>query len=258
MPLPPRRGIRQPSQYATLAGCAGAGMAFGLLAASVNAVSSANPGVEALSQVLGVGWSWAGAGVLAGAAAMTWPRSAAVLTMLPAVLGYYLVDLCRGVYLALDPRDPLYIVDPAHASTITEWAALGGDLTRWGVTALLLGPVLGLVGAGTHRSDAVGVACRLAVPTGATVEMLAIHLPYAARLEPRPVVLATTITVSLVAMLTAVAIVARHAHGRIHQLRSSADQAHGLISSDGHRSRRPRLRGRLIERGSAPQRGSGH
>jgi hypothetical protein len=130
------------------------------------------------------------------------------------------------------PRDPRYIVDPAHASTITEWAALGGDLTHWGVAAVLLGPVLGLVGAGTHRSDALGLACRLAVPTGAAVEMLAIHLPHAIRLEPRPVVLATTITVSLIAMLTAVAIVARHARPGSTSCAPPLITGHRLNSSD--------------------------
>jgi hypothetical protein len=108
MPLPPRRGSRRPRPYTSLAGFVGAGMAFGLLAASAKRCLQRQSGcggpVAASRSRLVV----AGVGVLAGAVARTWPRSAAVPAMFPAVLGYYMVDLWRGVYLALDPRDPLY------------------------------------------------------------------------------------------------------------------------------------------------------
>lgn len=188
----------------------GAGLAFGALTASVNALSGSHPVLKPLSQVLGSGWAWAGIGVLAGALLVTRPSRAAVLTLLSAVIGYYLVDLWRGVYVALDPSDPLYNVDPAHAGTVTLWASLAGDLMRWGVAAVLLGPLLGLVGVATRRSDWLGLCCRLAIPLGAAVEMLVMRLPVEIQSAGRPVVVTTVLVVGLVGVVTAVAMCVRH------------------------------------------------
>lgn len=71
----------------------GGGFCFGALTAMVNTLSFANPFFIALSKVLGVGWSWAAIGILAGAILASRPMLAAIATLVPAVLGYYLVDL---------------------------------------------------------------------------------------------------------------------------------------------------------------------
>ncbi|TLM80827.1 hypothetical protein [Pseudarthrobacter sp. NamE5] len=179
------------------------GFCFGALVAGLNAVSRAHPALVALSQVLGVGWSWAGLGVLAGAYAVRRPAMTAIATLLFAVVGYYLTDLWNGVYTHNDPDDPVYYVDPTQARVITSWDGLVGDISFWGVAAVAFGLMLGPVGAVAVRSNWWGLLCRLVVPIGATVEMFVLRLPLELQLQPRPVVVATMVVVGLAGLIAA-------------------------------------------------------
>ncbi len=191
--------------------CTVGGFCFGALVAGLNAVSAAHPALVVLSQVLGVGWSWAGLGILVGALARRRPAVAAVVTLLPAVVGYYLVDLRNGVYTHHDRDHPVYDIDPTQAPVVTSWDGLVGDMIFWGAAALLLGLVLGPVGAWTTRSGRSGLLCRLVVPVGAAVEIFVLRLPFELQLQPRPVVVATMAAVGWIGLVVAAVLCLHHA-----------------------------------------------
>lgn len=186
------------------------GFCFGALVAGINAVSAAHPALIALSQVLGVGWSWAGLGILVGALARRRPAVAAIVTLLLAVVGYYLVDLWNGVYTHHDRDHPGYDIDPTQAPVVTSWDGLIGDMIFWGAAAVLFGWVLGPVGAWARRAGWAGLLCRLVVPVGAAVEMFVLRLPFELQLQPRPVVVATMVAVGSTGLVVAGVLCLQH------------------------------------------------
>ncbi|MDN4609564.1 hypothetical protein [Arthrobacter burdickii] len=190
------------------------GFCFGVLVAAVNAVSGAHPALVALSQVLGVGWSWAGLGVVAGANAVRRPAVTASGTLLLAVVGYYLVDLWNGVYAHQDQDHPMYGIDPTQAPVITSWDGVVGDMTFWGAAAVVSGLVLGPVGVVAGHPTWRGLLCRLVVPVGAAVEMFMLRLPFELQLQPRPVVVTTMAVVGLAGLITAGALCFHHLKAR--------------------------------------------
>ena len=114
-----------------------------------------------LAQFFGMGWSWAAVGVACGWVAPT-KRIALVgstCALLSAVLTYYVSDLARGVYDVIDPADA------ALSHVTTGWTVALADLSYWMVAALLVGPLLGVVGHAIHRTDRLGLLAELVVPT---------------------------------------------------------------------------------------------
>ena len=79
--------------------------------------------------------------------------------LLSAVLAYYVSDLARGVYDVIDPADA------ALSHVTTGWTVALADLSYWMVAALLVGPLLGVVGHAIHRTDRLGLLAELVVPT---------------------------------------------------------------------------------------------
>lgn len=197
--------------WALWAGLGGAG--FGALTSEINALSTTSSYFVPLSQVLGVGWSWAAVGLLAGSRVIRRPVVAAILTLLSAVLGYYLIDLWNGVYTRVVPPAPSP-ADPVHLSFGTAWVDLATDAVFWGASAVVLGSLLGPMGSAVHRGDKWGLFCRPAVPVGAAVEMLVLRLPAELRIQPRPLVVVTMTTIALSGIATAVALSARYLGGR--------------------------------------------
>jgi len=189
---------------------AGAALAPFLLGLTFGAIVSVLNGWEfvlgvAASLVLGVGWSWAAVAVVMGALAgrpmRASMRGAASLVM--AVVGYYATDLARGVYRTVEQTG-------AHAKTFTDWHSALMDLGFWSVLAVVSGLPLGLVGWGTHRRGLTGLACQLAVPAAAVLEM-AWRLSGESRFQPHPgVARATWMGVGLAAIAAAAVLVARH------------------------------------------------
>lgn len=145
-----------------------AGAIFGALVSLVNAASSpftstgaslvgtalALP-LQALSQVIGIGWAWAALAVIAGwwARALVRSGAAGALALLGAVVTYYMGDS-----VLLD-------------QPITDFA---GELLLWSAAAVVIGAPLGVVGALTHRRGLVGLMAALVVPVGAAAQLLVV------------------------------------------------------------------------------------
>ncbi|WP_432571490.1 hypothetical protein [Kineococcus sp. SYSU DK005] len=156
------------------------GAAFGALTSLVNAASShaASPCggsvLRVLSMAVDSGWAWAGLAVALGALSATRTgtgrtqdsrdsrgstppatraRSAAALAgalgLLAATTAYYALDALLGAGPFTDP-----------------------EATGWWMASALLGPVLGLIGAGWWRTDLLGLLTRLTLPLGAGLQML--------------------------------------------------------------------------------------
>lgn len=174
------------------------GIVFGAIVAFVNGVRALGP----LAEVIGVGWSWAAIGVLAGAVVRWRPILTGTATLLCAVLGYYLADAARGVYLRLDEGHPAYLTDPANAPRYTDWGAVLWDVGLWGAIALILGPLLALVGTWCRRPGLLGLGARLVVPVGAATEMFALRLPSA--LTPPQSSASAVVTMAVVGLAAAV------------------------------------------------------
>jgi len=176
------------------------GLLFGALVSVVN--GSSVTVLVPVSLVLGVGWSWAALAVGAGALT-TRKRLGGVVgavALVCAVVGYYATDLARGVYRYADQTDP------AVERTLTDWSGLESDLARWSIIALIAGYLLGLAGAGARQQHSIGgLLWRLVVPAIAALEMLWRLSGY-----PQPVAIATWATVGILAIVTAVVLIAAH------------------------------------------------
>jgi hypothetical protein len=103
----------------------------------------------------------------------------------------------------------MYMTDPTHARIITDWSGLFSDLVFWSLSAVLLGPLLGLIGWRSRRRDLVGLLYRLVVPVGALAEMM-MRLDAEFRLQPHPITVVTLTLVGVVAVITAGIFIARH------------------------------------------------
>ena len=127
------------------------GACWGALSSLTNAAAS--PVGVAASLIVNSGWAWAGVAVAAGALARgrLLGAGAGVLALLAMTTAYYGTDsVLRGEPFAM------YLA----------------ELQLWAVAALLLGSVLGVVGASIRRSGVVGLLAGLTVPVGAALEML--------------------------------------------------------------------------------------
>ncbi len=118
---------------------------------------------EILSVLLDSGWAWAGLAVLAGAWATQSGLSAFGSRILArgAVAGVLPLLAATGSYYALDTI--------IHDDPVTSYAV---DTAFWWTMALLLGPILGVIGACARRPGVIGVLAQMAVPVGAAVQMV--------------------------------------------------------------------------------------
>jgi hypothetical protein len=135
--------------------------------------------------------------------------AASVAFLVMAVGAYYVADLANGVYQTLDRTDPMYMTDPTHARIITDWSGLFSDLVFWSLSAVLMGPLLGLIGWGSRRRDLAGLLYRLVVPVGALAEMM-MRVDAELRFQPHPITVVTLTLVGVVAVITAGIFIARH------------------------------------------------
>ncbi|MFF5210152.1 hypothetical protein [Streptosporangium sp. NPDC000396] len=157
------------------------GAGFGAVTSFVNDVSSpygeaggrlVNAGWAWVTEVAGVasllldaGWAWAALAVAAGwlAGALARGAVAGAVALAAATAAYYCMDsLLREEPLVSYREETLY----------------------WWLASLVLGPVLGVVGARAGRPGTIGLLAKLTVPVGAIVQM--IFLPPGFGLTVRP------------------------------------------------------------------------
>jgi len=191
--------VRLRTWPATLVAAIVGGCVFGSVVSAVNGAGI--PALVPASLILGVGWSWAGAAILLGRLAAGWRRSAiAGMTVLVlATCGYYVADLLRGGYRGIDQSDP----------TGTNWGTFVNNVLFWSIVSCIVGPLLGLIGAGSRRGDALGLVCKLVLPAVAAAEMvdrLRNDLPPVTE----PIRIATWTAVLVSALAIAALLVVRH------------------------------------------------
>jgi Family of unknown function (DUF6518) len=114
---------------------------------------------RAASMVLNAGCVWAGLAVLSG-----WivgrpmvGALAGAIALLAAVGGYYAFGVAFG------------------DRTQVGFGGLTGAVRMWGTLAIVVGPVLGVVGALIHRPPPLGLLAALVVPAGVIVEMVGLR-----------------------------------------------------------------------------------
>ena len=178
------------------AGALGAG--WGVLSSVTNAAASSLG--AAASLLVNSGFAWAAVAVAAGALLRRRPQGAlaGVLALLTMTTAYYGADsvLRREAF-------SMYLA----------------ELQFWAVAALLLGSVLGFVGASTGRPGVVGLLAGLTVPVGAAVEMFWLPRWPTGPTAP-PALDEVRIGVLAVAALAAAVVIAAHARrpGRVPAL----------------------------------------
>lgn len=146
-------GWRRPSMIVIV------GLAVGMGASAADAFMGFGVGSQAWVRVLSIFLnmviSWVGTAFLVGRVTRT-PRNAAVaglVVLYVAVLGYYVF----GAFLG----------DRVHVG----WTTLSAVPLRWLVVATVVGPVFGLLGHLSRRSDWLGTIATLSLPATAVVEV---------------------------------------------------------------------------------------
>jgi hypothetical protein len=114
---------------------------------------------RALGMLLNAGSVWAALAVTCGWLLMTPGRAAAAgfLGLVAAVMGYYVVGVTVGDRVGLGLQ------------------AVSGAARFWLLASVILGPVLGLIGAFTWRRDGLGLIAALVVPVGIFADMAWYH-----------------------------------------------------------------------------------
>ncbi len=174
-----------------LVACLMLGAVWGALSSFTNA--EASPFGVAVAVVVNAGWAWAGVAVAAGWVVRTVVRGAAagVLALFAMTTAYYGMDSIL--------RDEPF-------------GSYWYEMRVWWLASLVFGAVLGAIGGSIRRPGLVGLLAGLAVPVGATVEMILLPREGAAFgvVNPvydwlRPVVwaAAAAVTAGLVARLLA-------------------------------------------------------
>ncbi len=157
--------VRLRTWPATLAAAIAGGFVFGIVVSAINGAGI--PALVPVSLILGVGWTWAGAAILLGRLTAGWQRSAmaGVTVLVLAVCGYYIGDMLRGGYRVIDPSDPT-------GAMFLDWGNFANHVLFWSIVSLIVGPLLGLIGSGSRRGDALGLVCKLILPAVAAAEMV--------------------------------------------------------------------------------------
>jgi hypothetical protein len=176
-------------------GCLVAGAGYGAATSLVNALSSPYGDLggplagtvwaavaKVLSLLMGVGWAWAALAVALGLLAGTWARGAVAgaLGLVAATVAYYVTD-------SLVLGDPL--------------ALYATELVMWSVAGLVLGSVLGVVGAAIRRPGVIGLLAALTVPVGAAAQVVVV--PSRPHLTATPAIVVAEVVVWAVVVLGA-------------------------------------------------------
>ncbi|WP_161356400.1 hypothetical protein [Streptomyces sp. SID3343] len=139
------------------------GTIVGILGPSL--VSSGGQAGHVVHIVLSVGWSWAALAFSVGMLGTSKMQSAgaAVVSLVVAVLAYYLTKANQGHFEKLD------ISDHTGQTTYFAWGDFWSLTVTWWVFACLLGPILGWAGNASVHGP-YRLAARLLVPFVAVVE----------------------------------------------------------------------------------------
>lgn len=158
---------------------------------------------HALAAILSAGWCYAALALCAGLAGSTKQRAASAggISLLAAVLAYYITKACQGDFRAVD------FADKTGQTTYFSWDGFASMTAVWGVVALITGPVFGLSGWMAFRSR-VRLPFQLLIPAIALSETT-MRLRVEASTSSSPVVTAWEIvrnsTVLLIVVLLAYA-----------------------------------------------------
>lgn len=150
-----------------------------------------------ISKLVNSGTVWAGLGIVAGwwVGRWTWAIPGAVLACGTALVAHYAVGQAVGLFDA------------------TVWLAN----LLWFVAALLVGPVLGLIGALARHTGPLGTAAALVLPLGAVTEPFLLGMFEVPAILPWPVRMATTVcgvVLVLAGMVGGVAVIRARRPGR--------------------------------------------
>ncbi|MEU8956032.1 DUF6518 family protein [Streptomyces sp. NPDC048518] len=112
------------------------------------------------------GWSWAALAFCVGMARKSKIESVALasVSLVAAVVSYYLTKLGQGEFLTAD------LIDPSGGVTHTSWQSFLSKTAYWGIVACLLGPLLGWAGNMARTEGLHGLAFRVLVPLIAIVD----------------------------------------------------------------------------------------
>ncbi len=172
-----------------------AGCLLGLVASVSDSLSSGLPpqpvAWRVISIVTNAGSVWAAVAVLAGALVVSrggsaWAAVGGAVALVAAVTGYY------GAGLSVGDRADVGLT------------GITGVLSLWLVVALVVGPVLGVIGGLTRRRGWPGLISRLVVPVGVATEVVVRFRPSAQEFEFDPVRAWTILLMALVAVGAAV------------------------------------------------------
>lgn len=124
---------------------------------------------EVASKLLDAGWAWAGLAIAVGWLAGSTARGAIAgsLSLLAATAAYFGMDSILwnepGIDVGLlDRLSFLYLY----------WPDFWPEIRFWWLASVVLGPVLGVVGASIKRPGVIGLLAGLTLPVGATVQMI--------------------------------------------------------------------------------------
>lgn len=145
----PSTTARTRSVAASLALASGAGLLWGLMSSLVNAAPL--PWLQAVSRITGERWSWCVVAFCIGFALrnVKWSPVLGAAGMVAAMVGYYGLDLARGVY---------------SRGGGVKWDWLVGDFVSWTTIGVVAGAVFAFAGALTRRGGVVGAVALLALP----------------------------------------------------------------------------------------------
>lgn len=201
------------------------GLAFGLLTSAIN--HGFGPGSAYVSKVMGNGWVWLTAGLLACIAARSW-SSAAVRGLafyLPAVLAYYVSDVAAGVYSSPPFADP---GAPDQFDVMSLVIDLGFYLVLSSITSCLLATLVALI----RRGGVVGVASAVAVPGYIAFSALRLDSQWAATtVTVDPLLIKTNLAIGVTALIVTGAVLIQQIAKLALRSRPRGDSSNALDPS---------------------------
>ena len=182
------------------------GAGFGTLASLVNSLSSdygvvgdwlragdwtagaAGP-IRVLSLILDSGWAWASLAVLAGLLVKT--------RLLAALDGLLVLAAATATYFCMDSI--------LRSESLSGY---GTEMVVWWTASVLLGPLLGMIGAHARTPGVTGLLAKLTVPVGAITQMIVLP-PGWGGIEVKPSAVVARVLVSVVAIAVAVRVLSQ-------------------------------------------------
>lgn len=179
------------------------GTALGVLGPALETTGIA--AVHVAHLVLSAGWSWAALAFCMGLTRKSRSESAilAPVSLIAAVIAYYVVKLDRGEYL-----EAVNLADPSQGAQV-HWVSFLSKTVFWCLAAVVLGLILGLAGNLARHGSLRGLPFRVLIPLIAILEM-SMRLRAEASLQGE-LAGTTWIVTRLVAVAAVVALVAHAA-----------------------------------------------